>query len=482
MTELPAVSCLAELVELRAERAGAACFVAADGSRSLSYADLRNAAQDWRAHFSDRRLPAGPIGLAIGDPLEFARAFVGLLAAGARIAPLDPAAPAAARAEDAADLGLVALLTDDGLAVRHSTRRDSPLPDRGGGASVLLRSSGTTGRRKQILLGEHQLLHTAGTVATHHELRPQDRGLCTLPLFHVNAEVVGLLSTLVAGASLVLDDRFHRSTFWPTAIRTGVTWINAVPAILAILSREPAPPGIAKRIRFARSASAPLPTAVLDRFEAVTGIPVLETYGMTEGASQLTANPLRGPRRAGSVGLPVGCELRVVDQGRPVRPGITGSVEVRGPGVVPGPLPDRWLVTGDLGYLDGDGYLFLTGRVDDVINRGGEKIFPRTIEEVLLEDDAVADAVAVGVTHDVLGSVPVACVTPTTAATSGHRPEPAVIAAQLRALVENRLARNCRPVRIDIVPGLPTGPTGKISRRLVRESLDELAAHALASA
>ena len=233
------------------------------------------------------------------------------------------------------------------------TRPGATAPQRAGAGGVVLSSSGTTGTPKVVRLGQDKLLHTARCVASHLELEPEDRGFNPLPLFHINAEVVGLLSALVAGSSLVLDDRFHRSGFWDLMASRSITWINAVPAIISRLGTLGPDETVPSGIRFIRSASAPLPVAVADRFEASTGIPVIETYGMTEAASQITAHPLSVPRRAGSVGLPVGVELRIVRQTEPVGSPLEapefhiGHVEIRGVSVIdglrrrhaPGPLP-----------------------------------------------------------------------------------------------------------------------------------------------
>ena len=162
-----------------------------------------------------------------------------------------------------------------------------------------------------------------------------------MPLFHINAEVVGLLASLAAGSCLVLDDRFHRTRFWELMAQRRITWINAVPAIISRLATPDFDEVIPSRIRFIRSASAPLPIATSTRFEANTGIPVVETYGMTEAASQITANPVTGVRKPGSVGLPVGVEVRVVagrlgrrQSLRPGDGGNVGHVEIRGPSVI----------------------------------------------------------------------------------------------------------------------------------------------------
>ena len=311
------------------------------------------------------------------DPLEYATALVAIVAAGRVAVPLDPGAPPA-EAERVVAVARAAATGDSG---------------------IFLCTSGTTGTPKGILLRDEQLTHTAASVVAAHRLTRDDRGYCSLPLFHVNAEVVGLLATLRAGAYLAIDRKFSRRGFWELIAERRITWINAVPAIISILAMDPPAPRPA-RVRFVRSASAPLSLAALERFESQTGVPVIETYGMTEAASMITANPL-GARKPGSAGRPAGSEVRIEapdGTSSPAAPGDIGRVRIRGGGVIrayasggrPGAIDgDGWLDTGDLGYLDADGYLFLAGRCDDVINRGGEKIYPREIEEFLLTQPGV---------------------------------------------------------------------------------------------
>ncbi len=245
--------------------------------------------------------------------------------------PLDPAAPAAEVARVLAVARPEAVVSDGpeglppGLPVLTGPDPGAdPGPARGGPGPA---RAGAPGRRRRDLPvherdhrhaqgGPAQRAsswrHVAAGVAIHHRLTPADRGYCCLPLFHVNAEVVGLLATLAARACLVLDRRFSRRGFWALIEEQQITWINAVPAIITVLAMDPAaapPPG---RVRFVRSASAPLPPSALGRFEEAFGIPVIETYGMTEAASMITANPLDGPRKAGSAGLPAGAEVRIV--------------------------------------------------------------------------------------------------------------------------------------------------------------------------
>lgn len=454
-------------------------YTSADAAKAVTYAALAAEAESWRQRLDAAGVPPDVrVGLRVGDPLDFARAYLSLLASGRTVVPLDPDAPAAEVGPMVRRLDLDLMLDDDGLAEVAPPRRRRRCES---GPGVLLSSSGSTGVPKVVPLAEWQLLHRAQLVAAHHRLGPKERGFSPLPLFHVNAEVVGLLASLVAGAALVLERRFHRTGFWERVGAADATWINAVPAILAILAEaEPPDPGTASRVRFVRSASAPLPDAVRRRFEEHCGIRVLETYGMTEAASQITASPLDpARRRAGSAGLPVGVELRVVDENGELLPaGVDGAVEIRGPGIathylvpgqeerrVPACGPQGWLATGDVGHLDRDGYLFLSGRADDVINCGGEKVRPREVEELLRTDPRVTEAVVVGQPHPVLGRCPVAVVTVAAGA------DQADLAADLVRLCASSLSKAKRPQRLVVANSLPLSPTGKVRRRLVEEQV-----------
>lgn len=483
----------ADLLTERLAGGDPVAFADATTDRVVTWGQVARLADQLESHAGGSRWGGAPIvGLSVRDPLSLAGCLVAALAAGVPVAPLDAHAVPAEILRQTEALGLAALVADGPGAPGH-LGGDVPLwrldgPELGRGAvapssdrrplpteaAVVLASSGTTGSPKVIPLTEAQLLRTAGAVVTHHRLGPDDRCLCPLPLHHVNGIVVGTLSTLVSGGRLVLQPRFSARSFWDAVERTEPTWLNLVPSILAVLGRNPAPSQTAThQLRVVRSASAPLPAAVRERFEALTGVRVLETYGMTEAASQITANPLdERRRRDGSVGLPVDVELRVVDEsGRPVAAGETGRVLIRGERVTrwywsPGPAAralaatdvDGWLDTGDLGSLDDDGFLRLLGRVDDVINRGGEKIHPREIEELLLEDPSVTGAIVVGVPDPVLGERPVALVVAHGAA------ERTALGDTLGRRCAERLSRHKRPTEILVVEDLPTGRTGKPRR------------------
>ena len=474
-------------------------LLAARGARVLTRADLRAAAAGWRDALNRAGLPpGGRVAVVVDDPLVLAAVHLAVMAAGRCSVPLDPGAPGPELRRALRRCAAGVLVADDGAAGRvpdvarvrpDRLGRPGPVPTacgtlvpggpvapHGTGAATLLATSGSTGEPKGVLLDEARLLHVARAVVGHLELTPDDRGLTPLPLFHVNAQVVGLLACLVAGSSLVLDRRFHRRDFWALARTHDVTWLNLVPAILTVLAREEDPPRVPSHLRLIRSASAPLPVAVRETVEARTGVRVLESYGMTEAASQITAAPAHEPCPPGSVGRAAGAQVAVRGpDGEPVPAGVRGRVWIRGAGVVAGYEGGRaaerfdgegWLDTGDVGHLDDAGFLHLAGRDDDVINRGGELLHPREVEEVLLGDPRVAEAVVVGLPHDVLGAVPVACVRRVGSAWAA---DGADLADDLAARCRAQLARWKCPVQVVVLPDLPRGSTGKVRRAEVRE-------------
>ncbi len=455
--------------------------------RVLSYEQLSDEVDEHRRQLLGWGLGAGDrLGLVVADPVVFAAWFIAGIAAGAWVVPLDPTvASSAASRERAQALGVGLVVSDQASPDTSSLRWIHPgapsiptvttAPEEVGSArgGVLLSSSGTTGTAKVVALGVHQLLATALLIADHHHFDESDRGFNPLPLWHVNAEVVGLLSTLVAGSSLVLDERFHRTGFWKLVDDFNVTWINAVPAIisrLATLSEDETP---SDRIRFVRSASAPLAAALFERFESDVAIPVVQTYGMTEAASQICATPLDGQRKAGSVGVPVGVEVRVRDDGTGV-----GAIEIKGPTVIrryesPG-YDDRfddggWLRTGDIGYFDEDHYLFIVGRDDDVINRGGEKIYPIEIERVLASVEGVANVAVAARADEVFGQVAVAFVETAHDVALDSLEEFVALVARVRAHAVETLPTAQRPVAVVVVRELPMNATGKIQSSRLRE-------------
>ena len=454
-------------------------------------ARLRNRLRAWGVRRGDR------VGLQVADPLTFSTWFLAGVAMGAWVAPLDSTVSdsnLASVTARATNLELRVVLSDRDapanapvnwrniLEIGNDVSSLSVLEIADGRSSdggVVLASSGTTGVPKVVALSVVQLLATAELVARHNQLDVTDRGFSPLPLWHVNAEVVGLLATLYAGSSLVLDDRFHRTGFWKVVNDFEVTWINAVPAIISRLSILEDGEIPSKSVRFIRSASAPLAPAVFDQFEASTGIPVIESYGMTEAASQICVTPLTGLRKSGSVGVAVGVNVRVVtpesdDAAR--KSNLVGYIEIKGPTVITryesSAYDDRfdddgWLRTGDLGYFDDEGYLFIVGRSDDVINRGGEKIYPLEIENVLVTVDGVAEVAVVGEADDVFGQVPVAYLR-SDEMTSDSPGEMANLVERVRRTANATFSKAHRPVTVRVVESFPAHATGKIRKGLLR--------------
>jgi acyl-CoA synthetase (AMP-forming)/AMP-acid ligase II len=484
-----------EWIEQAAAHRGAEEYLSdARGPARLSYAGLLGTVRAVERRLDAAGLPPGArIVVRLGEPVEYATALVAIIAAGRVAVPLDPGAP------DSDVVRVLGVARPAGVVYRMDAPSgdarvgqwdeatqpfeiaefdfdviDSvdPVRPTPAGGGIFLCTSGTTGTPKGILLREEQLAHVASSVVDCHRLTAADRGYCSLPLFHVNAEVVGVLATLRAGAHLALDRKFSRRGFWELISEHEITWINAVPAIISILAIEP-PAVRPAALRFVRSASAPLPLAALERFEGALGVPVVETYGMTEAASMITANPVDGPRKPGSAGRPASAQVRVeLTEGGAARPGEIGRVQIRGAGVItsydsggrPGVIDaDGWLDTSDLGYLDADGYLFLVGRSDDVINRGGEKIYPREIEEILLAQPGVRSAAVVGVADDVLGERPVAYLVADADALAAE------FESALREACAARLPRHKQPSEFCVVAEMPLGPTGKISRRQLKD-------------
>lgn len=339
--------------------------------------------------------------------------------------------------------------------------------------ALLLFTSGTTARPKLALLTHRQLWLSAENICSALQLEPVDRCLGVMPHFHIHG-LSTLFAALVSGGSYVGMSGFSPDSFFAGLEELRPTWYSASPAIhRAILDSaqsyrsNPATSGL----RFIRSASAPMPEQLIADIECAFGVPLIEAYGMTEAAPQIASNRLPPfKRKPGSVGTAAGPEVAIMDEaGRSLPVGGTGEVVIRGPNVIDSydgePVVDEeqfsegWLRTGDLGYLDADGYLFLTGRLKEVINRGGEKIAPQLVEQVLLEHPAIAQAVVFGIPHSVLGETVAAAIV----LKPGNDPDPPV--QQIRDFVAERLARFEVPQQIVMVDEIPLGPTGKLVRK-----------------
>ncbi|KAJ2004751.1 hypothetical protein GGI04_002497 [Coemansia thaxteri] len=359
----------------------------------------------------------------------------------------------------------------DPPAFKHANVTVGPNPN---DVALLLHTSGTTGRPKAVPLTHGNLARSMLNIANTYELGKEDRSFVVMPLFHVHGLIGSTLAALYGGGSVVVPPRFSASHFWPEFAAAGATWYSAVPTIHQILLRHGAPREL-PHIRFIRSCSSALAPTVLADLESKFKAPVLEAYAMTEAAHQMCSNPLPpAAHKPGSVGIPQGVELAILDDaGNLTR---VGEVCIRGPNVTQGYLNNaeanaksftaesRWFRTGDQGYVDEDGYVVLTGRIKELINRGGEKISPLELDAVLLKCPGVTEAVSFGVDDEMYGQEVNAVVVPTQGAEGGEVTEEAV-----RGFMEGEVAKFKVPKRVFVASELPRTATGKIQRRVVAE-------------
>jgi len=337
--------------------------------------------------------------------------------------------------------------------------------------ALLMYTSGTTGTPKGAVLTHGNLLAAARSVTRWHGLTNADRVLSSLPLYHINGQVIGTVTPFVSGGSIVAPHRFSVANWWQIVKWHQPTWLNMVPTIIAYLlnAAEPGRTYVYPHVRFGRSASAPLPPAQHQAFERTFGIGVIEAMGMTESASVVFCNPQQRERRKlGTPGLPCGVEARVVDRkGNTLPDNATGELMLRGPNVMRGYHkspeqtraaldPDGWLHTGDLGLRDADGFYFVTGRIKELIIKGGENIAPREIDEALLRHPSVLEAAAVGIPDPNYGQDILACVV--------LKPGCEADDAMLRAHCLAELGRYKTPREFRFVAELPKGPSGKVQR------------------
>lgn len=342
---------------------------------------------------------------------------------------------------------------------------------------LLMYTSGTTGVPKGVMLTQANLTANAFAISAEHALGANDRVLAVLPLYHINAFTVTMLAPLAHGGSLAIAPRFSAAQFWSQVDVTGCTWINVVPTIISYLLEGEAPSAaVTKKIRFCRSASAALPPEHLRAFEKKFGIGVIETMGLTETVAPSFSNPLNPAlRKLGSVGKASGCEARVLNANLNSAPdGTTGEIAIRGPNVMRGYYkneeatlasftPDGWLRTGDLGHRDSDGFFFVTGRIKELIIKGGENIAPREIDEVLLQHPSVLEAAAVGIPDRHYGQEIMAFVV--------LRENLPCSSDQLLAFCTEHLGRYKTPKRVAFVASLPRGPSGKVQRLKLLDQL-----------
>lgn len=461
----------------------------------LSHQQLYGAVQATMAHLRLLGIrPEHRLALVMAQGPAMATSLLGAMAVAA-VAPLVPTSPAGGLVEDLQRLRVTHVLVDGqppaavlaaaaqmGLPViplhpfdltdSVSDPADPPLASQ---LALLLQTSGTTSRPKVVPLSHANLLASARSVAEVLALGPGDCSLAAMPLFHIHGIVASLLAPLLAGGSVICC---HSNA--PDALLAAIktlhpTWLSAVPTLLQGLLAEldrmhqPSPP---HSLRFLRSSSSPLPPPVLERLEAMFGVPVIEAYGMTEAAHQICSNRAGDEavtRRPGSVGPAAGPEVTILSPAHaPLPAGQAGEVAIRGANVTAGYEAadlsgwitasdgSAWFLTGDEGWLDGEGRLTLTGRLKEMINRGDEKVIPRRVDEVLLRHPAVDQALAFAVPHPTLGEDLAAAVMLRQGESADEQ--------ELRRHAFAALAPHEVPSRIVLLADLPRGPTGKPQR------------------
>ncbi len=337
--------------------------------------------------------------------------------------------------------------------------------------ALLLHTSGTTSRPKLVPLSQQNILASASHIGRTLALAPGDRCLNIMPLFQIHGLIGAVLSTIAAGGSVFCTPGFNALKFFAWLEESQPTWYSAVPTMhQAILARAERNREILERrkLRFIRSSSASLPAPVMKELESVFGCPVIESYGMTEASHQMTSNPLPpAARKPGSVGRAAGPEVAILSEdGQKLPPGETGEVVIKGPNVTAGyvandsanaaAFTDGWFRTGDQGVFDGEGYLTITGRLKELINRGGEKVSPLEVDAVLLGHPAVAQAVTFALPHDKLGEEVGAAIV--------LREGAALTERELRDFAAQRLADFKVPRRVLFLEEIPKGATGKLQR------------------
>ena len=476
----------------------------------MTYCGLRRQVAATVEGLNSRGIGRGDrVAIVLPNGSEMASAFVSI-AAGATTAPLNPAhrqtefefylsdlrakAVVLAEGDDsparaaAATLGVPVLEIRSEPASPAGTFEFAGAPEgaaaeRGGMAgpediALVLHTSGTTSRPKIVPLLHGNVCATAENIRRTLRLTTTDRCLNVMPLFHIHGLMACVLATLGTGASVYCAPGFNALKVFGWFADCDPTWYSAVPtmhqAILARAARNSEIVG-RMRLRFIRSSSAALPTRVMAELEELFGAPVVEAYAMTEAAHQMTCNPLPpAPRKPGTVGIAAGPEVSVMDAtGHHLAPGEEGEIVIRGPNVTPGyennetanreAFTHGWFRTGDQGFRDADGYFAITGRLKEIINRGGEKISPREVDEVLMDHPAVQQVVTFAMPHPKLGEEVAAAVVLRDGAEAGQ--------GDVRDFAAERLAAFKVPRTVVILDEIPKGPTGKLRRIGLAEQL-----------
>lgn len=494
--------CIYSLIQAWAESTPTSRAITAPGRLPLTYQQLQA-----QIDLTGEMLSAVGIGhkdrvaVVLPDGPEAAVAFVSL-ASHITMAPLNPAYRAKEFEFYLSDLNVKALIVhseiaspavevaqargipviklqplleeEAGLFLLEGEKADVAVPNHlahSDDIALLLHTSGTTSRPKLVPLTQANLACSARHIQKALQLVQSDHCLNIMPLFHIHGLIAGVLASLASGASVICTPGFYAPAFFEWMETFRPTWYTAVPAMhQAILARSGANQEIIDRcpLRFIRSASSALPPQVMSELEHVFTVPLIEAYGMTEASHQIASNPFPPyVRKVGSVGLAAGPEVACMDEeGNFLPSGAIGELVLRGPNIIRGyednptanekAFTNGWFRTGDQGYIDDDGYIFLTGRLKEIINRGGEKIAPREVDEVLLSHPAVAQAVAFAIPHDTLGEEIAAAIVLHDGAVATER--------ELREFAADRIAAFKVPRHIVMLDEIPRGPTGKPQR------------------
>ena len=492
--QTPPAGTVRDWVDSRAKEGGTA-FVFPETGETLSWPDLQATAANIAGDLTAQGIAKGE-SVVVMHPngLEGVKALFAALYGGFRVTMLNLAAgPDALSYAMEHSQARVAFVHDDQLDVFNQVRPDklkrfaacgqsadqsaklydiAPADD-----ALLMYTSGTTGRPKGVVHTQSSLLAGGWTVSVAHELTPQDRGMGVLPFYHINGLCVSVMGSLVSGGSLAMVSRFSASKFWDQAASGGITWFSVVPTIISHLlhgAAEPEP-ALKAQLRFARSASSALAVETQRAFQDRFGLAIVESLGLTETAAQCLVNPLDPAlHKIGSAGCANCNEARIADEsGKECARGVEGEIQIRGPNVMKEYLhnPDAtattffgdWLRTGDLGRMDEDGYVFVTGRLKELIIKGGENIAPREIDEALYEHPDVVEAAAFACPCDRYGERVEAAVRLSETST--------ISSADLLALCVERVGQFKAPDTVHILPELPKGPSGKIQRLYLNEML-----------
>jgi acyl-CoA synthetase (AMP-forming)/AMP-acid ligase II len=476
-----------------------AVAIAAHEAKPLTYAGLRSVIHRTQRSLNELGIGRGDrVAIVLPNGPEMATAFLGVASATAS-APLNPAyrqdefefyledlnakaliieAGSESPAIDAAERLGVALITlaPEGpagafrLLGSEVGAAAEPGPAEPGDVALILHTSGTTSRPKIVPLTHANIWTSARNIAASLELSENDRALNVMPLFHIHGLIAGLSAPLSRGGAVFCTAGFNALKFFSEMEEAKPTWYTAVPTMhQTILTRAGRHKETITRhpMRFVRSSSSSLPPTVIGELEAAFKCPVIEAYGMTEATHQMASNPLNGTRKPGSVGVPAGPEIAIMNEaGQLLSRGETGEVVIRGENVTAAyennpkangeAFVNGWFRTGDQGVIDADGYLTLTGRLKEIINRGGEKISPREVDEALMDHPAVLQAVAFAVPHPMLGEDVGAAVVLREGLTATEQ--------ELGAFLSERLAAFKTPRKILFLAEIPKGATGKLQR------------------